>query len=304
MCDTCGCGDLTAPHEHVHGPGAGHEHTHAHSHGPGMEHSHAHSHEHGPEHEHEHAHDHDHGHEHEHAHDHVHDPAPATRSVQMESDVLAKNNHIAAHNRGWLEGRSILALNLMSSPGAGKTALLERTLWDLKGAWPWAVVEGDQQTDNDAQRIAACGVPVHQINTGTGCHLDAQMVQNAFRALNPRSNSVLLIENVGNLVCPALFDLGEAAKVVIASVTEGEDKPVKYPYMFQAAGLVLLNKVDLLPYVTFDTARFECFVHQVNPQARVIPVSATRGDNLAAWYDWLREQRAATAAAGSGAAAD
>jgi hydrogenase nickel incorporation protein HypB len=211
----------------------------------------------------------------------------------LVSDVLAKNDRIAAHNRGWLEARSILALNLVSSPGAGKTALLERTLRDLAQAWPWSVIEGDQQTDNDARRIAACGVPVRQVNTGTGCHLDAQMVRDAIRSLNPQPGGVLLVENVGNLVCPALFDLGEAAKVVIASVPEGEDKPVKYPYMFEAAGLVILNKVDLLPHVAFDTARFEHMVRQVNPLARVIPLSATRGDNLAAWYGWLRERRAA-----------
>ncbi len=236
-------------------------------------------------------------------HGHTREPDAGTRSVRVESDVLAKNNRIAAHNRGWLESRNILALNLVSSPGAGKTSLLERTLHELSGTWPWAVVEGDQQTDNDARRIAACGAPVHQVNTGTGCHLDAQMVQNAMRALNPRAGGVLLIENVGNLVCPALFDLGEAAKVVIASVTEGEDKPAKYPYMFQAAGLVLLNKVDLLPYVSFDVERFERSLRQVNPHAPVIRVSATRGDNLAAWYDWLRTARAHLTAQ-AGVAAD
>jgi len=275
MCDTCGCGGLTASPEHSHAHDPAHEHGHDHPHDRA----------------------HEHGQEHSHAHGHSHDPGqPAgngPRSVRLVSDVLAKNDRIAAHNRGWLEARSILALNLVSSPGAGKTALLERTLRDLAQAWPWSVIEGDQQTDNDARRIAACGVPVRQVNTGTGCHLDAQMVRDAIRSLNPQPGGVLLVENVGNLVCPALFDLGEAAKVVIASVPEGEDKPVKYPYMFEAAGLVILNKVDLLPHVAFDTARFEHMVRQVNPLARVIPLSATRGDNLAAWYGWLRERRAA-----------
>jgi hydrogenase nickel incorporation protein HypB len=215
--------------------------------------------------------------------------------VQVQSDVMEKNGRLAEQNRGWFEGRSILALNLVSSPGAGKTAILERTLRDLAGAWPWAVIEGDQQTDNDARRIAACGARVVQINTGAMCHLDAQMVRAASRSLDPPRGAVLMIENVGNLVCPALFDLGEAAKVAIASVTEGEDKPEKYPYMFQAAGLVILNKIDLLPHVQFDVGRFERLVRQVNPGAQVLAVSATRGDNLSAWYDWLRAQREAAA---------
>jgi hydrogenase nickel incorporation protein HypB len=217
----------------------------------------------------------------------------AARSVAVQSDVLAKNDRLAEQNRGWFDGRSILALNLVSSPGAGKTALLERTLRDLAHEWPWAVIEGDQQTDNDARRIAACGAPVVQINTGAMCHLDAGMVRTASRNLDPPAGAVLMIENVGNLVCPALFDLGEAAKVVIASVTEGEDKPVKYPYMFRAAELVILNKIDLLPYVPFDVGRFEQLLRQVNPEAQVLPVSATRGDNLSAWYDWLRAHRSA-----------
>ena len=212
----------------------------------------------------------------------------------MESDVLAKNNRIAGVNRVWFAERSILALNLVSSPGAGKTALLEATLKALGRAWPWAVIEGDQQTDHDARRIANCGVPVTQITTGTVCHLDAQMIQTASLRLAPPRGSVVMIENVGNLVCPALFDLGEAAKVVIASVTEGEDKPVKYPYMFGEAGLVVLNKMDLLAHVPFDRASFTRYLRQVNPDCPLLEVSATRGDSLGAWYRWLELRRAQT----------
>jgi hydrogenase nickel incorporation protein HypB len=220
---------------------------------------------------------------------------PRLRSVQLEVDVTAKNDRIAEHNRGWFEGRNILALNLVSSPGAGKTTLLERTLRDLAAEYPWAVIEGDQQTDNDARRIAACDVPVVQVNTGAVCHLDAQMVLDACHKLCSPIGTVMLIENVGNLICPALFDLGEAAKIVVASVTEGDDKPEKYPYMFQAASLVILNKCDLLPYVPFDPFRFEQIAREVNPDLRVIAVSATRGDNLEEWYDWLRERRSLSA---------
>ena len=246
-----------------------------------------------PEHLHTHE-DHDHAHLHAAGIPHVH----RQRHVQVEADLTAKNDRIAAHNRGWFESRNILALNLVSSPGAGKTTLIERTLRDLADC-PWAVIEGDQQTDNDARRIAACGVPVLQINTGAVCHLDAQMVLDASRRLNPPAGTVMLIENVGNLICPALFDLGEAAKVVIASVAEGDDKPEKYPYMFQAATMVILNKCDLLPYVPFDADRFEQITRQVNPGARVIRVSATLGDNLEEWYDWLRERRSPSAMAGT-----
>ena len=260
MCDVCGCGE--SEHLHRHG-----DHVHTHPHAPGEPHSHR-------------------------------DEGSGPRSVRVEADVMAKNDRIAARNRGWFEGRNIVAVNLVSSPGAGKTTLLERTLRDLAAECPWAVIEGDQQTDNDARRIAACDVPVVQINTGAVCHLDAQMVLDACRKLNSPAGTVMLIENVGNLICPALFDLGESAKVVVASVAEGDDKPEKYPYMFQAASLVILNKCDLLPYVPFDADRFEQIAHQVNPDAPVLRVSATRGDNLDAWYDWLRERRALNAAAG------
>jgi hydrogenase nickel incorporation protein HypB len=223
-------------------------------------------------------------------HAHTHDSG--LRSVRVEVEVMAKNDQIAARNRGWFEGRNITALNLVSSPGAGKTTLLERTLRDLAAEGSWAVIEGDQQTDNDARRIAACGVPVWQVNTGAVCHLDAQMVFEACRKLASPIGTTILIENVGNLICPALFDLGEASRIVVASVAEGDDKPEKYPYMFRAADLVVLNKCDLLPYVPFDCDRFEQILHQVNSRAPVLRVSALRGDNLDAWYDWLRACRA------------
>jgi hydrogenase nickel incorporation protein HypB len=214
----------------------------------------------------------------------------------METDVLAKNTRLAAANRAWFARRHLLVLNLVSSPGAGKTTLLERTLRHLAAAWPWAVIEGDQETDHDARRIAACGAPVVQINTGTMCHLDAAMVADACRRLDPAAGTVVMIENVGNLVCPALFDLGEAARVVVASVTDGDDKPAKYPYMFETADLVLLNKWDLLPHVPFAVERFEAVLHEVNPHAPILRVSAARGDGLQAWSRWLAGRRAGAAA--------
>jgi hydrogenase nickel incorporation protein HypB len=200
------------------------------------------------------------------------------------------NNQLAERNRGWLAGRKALALNLVSSPGAGKTTLLERTIRDLAHEFPLHVIEGDQETVNDAERIRATGCRVVQINTGSGCHLDAAMLSRALEQLDPPLNSIILIENVGNLVCPALFDLGERAKVLIASVTEGEDKPLKYPHMFRASTLMLLNKIDLLPYVSFDVGRCLEYARQVNPNLRILQISATRGDGLTEWYSWLRAQ--------------
>jgi hydrogenase accessory protein HypB len=199
----------------------------------------------------------------------------------------------AARNRGWFEGRGILALNLVSSPGSGKTTLLERTLRDLKDEWPIGVVEGDQATARDAERIRATGCDAVQINTGAGCHLDADMLSRGLRELDPATNSVVLIENVGNLVCPALFDLGERCKVAILSVTEGEDKPLKYPHMFRASRLLLLSKIDLLPHVDFDVARCIDFARSVHPEIEVLQVSATTGAGLANWYEWLRQERRA-----------
>jgi hydrogenase nickel incorporation protein HypB len=225
-------------------------------------------------------------HEHPHEHGHGH-----SRVITLEQDVLAKNDLLAARNRDWFAEHGITALNLMSSPGAGKTTLLERTIYDIGAELDLSVVEGDQETLLDAERIRATGHPAVQINTGSGCHLDAEMLARGLRELQPSDGSVVMIENVGNLVCPALFDLGERAKVVIMSVTEGADKPLKYPQMFRAGGLLLLNKVDLLPYVDFDLDRCASYAIQVNPGLEVLPVSATRGDGLDDWYAWLRSQR-------------
>lgn len=243
------------------------------------------------------SHSHPHPHPHEGAHSHAPDllseriarsAARGTRLVRVEQDLLAKNDAIAATNRAWLAERGILALNLVSSPGAGKTALLERTLRDLKGEFAFAVIEGDQETPLDADRIRATGVPAVQVNTGRGCHLDAEMVAGALQALDPRPGSVLLVENVGNLVCPAMFDLGEHAKVVVASTPEGAEKPLKYPHMFRAAALVLLNKIDLAPLLAFDADACIARARAVNPRIEVLPISATRGDGLERWYAWLR----------------
>jgi hydrogenase nickel incorporation protein HypB len=230
---------------------------------------------------------HDHVH-HDHVdHDHVDHDHDHPKVVTLEAQLLAKNDRLAADNRAWLATRAITAFNLMSSPGAGKTTLLERTLRDRAGTRGFAVIEGDQETTRDSDRIRAAGARALQINTGAGCHLDAAMVGKALSELAPAQRSVLFIENVGNLVCPALFDLGERARVVIASVTEGDDKPLKYPHMFRAADIVVLNKIDLLPYVQFDVDRFCAHATSVNPRARVIRTSATRGDGLDDWYRWL-----------------
>ena len=211
------------------------------------------------------------------------------RVLTLEQDLLAKNDLLATRNRDWLHERDILAVNLMSSPGSGKTTLLERTAREARGMFPIAVVEGDQETQLDADRILATGVSAVQINTGTGCHLDADMLRRAVTTLAPGPGTVLFVENVGNLVCPALFDLGEDYRVVIMSVTEGPDKPRKYPHMFATADLVLLNKIDLLPYLAFDAASFLRDARAVNPHMRVLQVSATTGAGLQNWYDWLRE---------------
>jgi hydrogenase nickel incorporation protein HypB len=225
-----------------------------------------------------------------HSHPHGQGTERSGRILQVEQAVLGKNNDLAERNRRWLTERGIVALNLVSAPGAGKTTLLESTLRDLGQEVPISIIEGDQATDHDAQRIRAAGGRVVQINTGTGCHLDAAMVAGALERLNPPPHSLLFIENVGNLVCPALFDLGERAKVVLGSVTEGDDKPVKYPHMFRASTLLILNKIDLLPYVPFNIERCLQFAAQVKPGIGVIKLSATRGDGLGQWYAWLREQ--------------
>lgn len=219
-----------------------------------------------------------------------HERQPET--LRLEEKVLAKNDEIARRNRMLFEEKGILALNLMSSPGAGKTTLLERTIRALRDEYAFQVVEGDQETTKDAERIRATGCQVVQINTGSGCHLEADMVARGMQKLTLSANSFVMIENVGNLVCPALFDLGERAKVVISSVTEGEDKPLKYPYMFRESSLMILNKVDLLPYVSFDVARCVEYARSVNPKIQILQLSATRGDGLESWFSWLRQQAA------------
>ena len=260
MCATCGCaGDELAGHEHE--DGTWHEDGSGHEHGP---------------------HRHDEQHQHD---DGQHAPG---RTVTLAEKVLARNDALARQNRDWLRERGILALNLMSSPGAGKTTLLERTAAGLAGELVVGVIEGDQETSLDADRMRAAGCQVVQVNTGTGCHLDAMMVRDALTKLDPPGRSVVVIENVGNLVCPALFDLGEAHRVVLASVTEGADKPVKYPHMFRSADLVLVTKTDLLPYLDFDLARCTADLAVISPGATVLPVSARAGDGIGRWYDWLR----------------
>ena len=229
-------------------------------------------------------------HHHEHDHGHQPDQPQRTTRISIEEDLLAKNNRLAAFNRALFKEKNILVLNLASSPGSGKTSLLERTLHDLSGRYRCAVIEGDQQTDNDARRIAATGVPVKQINTGAGCHLDAHMVMHATESFDLDNLDILFIENVGNLVCPAAFDLGEAHKVVVLSVTEGEDKPLKYPQMFHNSGLMLLNKVDLLPHLSFDLAQCKEYAGRVSHNLAILEVSATTGQGLDAWYAWLAKE--------------
>ncbi len=231
-----------------------------------------------------------HSHSHSHDHNHDHDHSHTKKVVDVETDILYENNLLAQRNRGYFEAKNILALNLVSSPGSGKTSLLERTLTDLKGQESFYVVEGDQQTTNDADRIHATGTKVVQINTGKGCHLDAHMVMHAVQGMKPVENSIMFIENVGNLVCPAMFDLGEKERVVIMSVTEGEDKPLKYPDMFHSSTICIINKIDLLPYVPFNLEKAKENALKVNHKLEIIEVSCTTGQGLQDWYTWLRSK--------------
>ena len=300
MCVTCGCGEgevtvqkLGDEQGHEHEPGQPHAHTPAD--GTTHMHGHGHGHEHAHDHPHDHAHEHGHEHGHAHGHTHAHDlqvPGRDTQTNALETALLGKNQALAERNRGWLSGRGVLALNLMSSPGAGKTTLLERCIRDLQGVVAVSVVEGDQATAFDAQRIRATGAPAVQVNTGTGCHLEADMLARALDLLQPARGSLLVIENVGNLVCPALFDLGEKARVVIFSVTEGEDKPLKYPHMFSRADVLLLSKTDLLPHLRVDLQKMTDNALAVNPRLKIFPVSAYTGEGLDAWYGWLRNELA------------
>jgi hydrogenase nickel incorporation protein HypB len=287
MCDTCGCGKpdnevrISKPEEQDSQHKHSHQHSHRHSH-DGDEHTHEHSHEYFHSHDHEHL---DEGHEKE-DHDHYHG-----RQITVEQDVMSRNNLLAERNRGYFEAKGIVVVNLVSSPGSGKTKLLERTIRELKDKMSFYVIEGDQQTMNDANRIHKTGVPVVQINTGEGCHLDADMINKAVKKLDPADHSVLMVENVGNLVCPALFDLGESTRVVIMSVTEGDDKPVKYPYMFRTSDLCIINKRDLLPYVDFDMDMAKEYAKQINPKLEIIEVSVMTGEGMEDWYEWLRMKK-------------
>ncbi len=231
-------------------------------------------------------HPHNHDHRHDHTHDHDHG---AARTISVGESLLAKNDRLAAGNRKLFSDAGLLVLNLVSSPGSGKTTLLEKTLADLKGEYAFAVLEGDQQTANDADRIAATGVPVHQINTGAGCHLDAHMVGHGVAHFDLAATDILMIENVGNLVCPASFDLGEDLKVAVLSTTEGEDKPAKYPQMFRAARVMIINKIDLLPHLDFDMAKCRDQALKVNPDLVIFELSCRSGEGLDAWYAWLGE---------------
>ena len=210
--------------------------------------------------------------------------------LEVEKNILMQNDIEAARNRGYFEAKQILALNLVSSPGSGKTSILERTLKDLGTEMSFTVIEGDQQTLQDANRIDALNIPVIQINTGKGCHLESDMVFDAVKQLNPSEGSVLMIENVGNLVCPSMFDLGEKHRVVIISITEGEDKPLKYPDMFHSSDICLINKIDLLPHLDFDVEKLKNYALQVNPDLRFFEVSATTGEGMQNWYEWLKQE--------------
>lgn len=217
------------------------------------------------------------------------DTETKTRQVlDVETDVLYENNLLAERNRGYFAAKDIFAINLVSSPGSGKTTLLERTLIDLKTQLTFAVIEGDQQTTNDADRIHATGTKVTQINTGKGCHLDAHMIHHALEGMKPPVESILFIENVGNLVCPAMFDLGEKERVVVMSTTEGDDKPLKYPDMFHSSTLCIINKIDLLPYVPFDMDKARTNIHKIKPSMPVLELSCLTGEGMQAWYEWLK----------------
>ena len=270
MCETCGCGQpddeviITKPgeekHQHIHL----HEDDHEHKHKIGQHHHHESHHEEEP-------HSHSHG-----------------RIINLQTDILQKNNLIAERNRGYFEAKNIFAINIVSSPGSGKTCLLERTIHELKNQIDFFVIEGDQQTMNDAEKIKAAGGSAVQINTGTRCHLDAEMINQALKKLDPENNSAVIIENVGNLVCPSLFNLGETKRVIIISVTEGEDKPIKYPTMFESSNLCIINKIDLLPYVDFDVDKTKQYALQVNHHLEFIQLSAKTGEGCGEWYEWLK----------------
>jgi hydrogenase nickel incorporation protein HypB len=266
MCSVCGCGQATL--EHVHDHGHPHDHAHDHvSHGEGLADFGAGS-------------------------ARVHVPGLSQeRIISIERGILSKNDQLARDNRRAFAARGVLALNVVSSPGSGKTSLLVKAIERLRSREEVAVIEGDQQTSNDAERIRAAGAPALQINTGKGCHLDAHMVAQAFKTLRVAPGAVLFIENVGNLVCPAAFDLGEAKRIVVLSTTEGEDKPLKYPSIFFKSELLILNKVDLLPYVPFDIEDAVDNARMVHPGMEVIRLSCLTGHGLNEWSSWLEQRR-------------
>ncbi|PJI40746.1 MAG: hydrogenase accessory protein HypB [Rhizobium sp.] len=302
MCTVCGCGTQAVIDNGKSPTAQGHGHAHVHD----RDHHHHHA-----DHHHGHPHDHDHHHHGDHEHHHAEDGAvhygkgiagvhvpglSQERIIQIETDILSKNDRHAEKNRAYFARNGIFALNFVSSPGSGKTSLLVRTINALKDRLAIGVIEGDQQTSNDAARIRETGAPAIQINTGKGCHLDAHMVGHAVEDLGPKSGSVLFIENVGNLVCPAAFDLGEAHKVAVLSVTEGEDKPLKYPDMFAAADLMILNKSDLLPHLDFNVGLCIANALRVNPRLQTLIVSARTGEGMEAFYAWLEASAARQAA--------
>jgi len=299
MCDTCGCEEYNS-NVTIRKPGEeledSHQHTYAHNHPHEYKnnlHQHIHNHLYTHTHKQEnHTHEHDHilthnNHEHDHEHDHCHTHG---KEIKVELDILQKNNLLAERNRGFFLAKNILTFNLVSSPGSGKTSLLETTIKKLKDEINFYIIEGDQQTINDAYRIKKTGAPVIQINTGNGCHLDSDMINKAVKELNVKDNSVLMIENVGNLVCPSLFDLGESKRIIIISVTEGDDKPIKYPTMFESSDLCIINKTDLLPYVDFVVEKAKEYANQVNHHLQFIELSVKTGEGMDEWYDWLRKQ--------------
>lgn len=267
MCGTCGCGNSNGPlitevlddNKHIHHHGHDHHHHH-------------------------------HGHDHTHEHDHHHHTSEGKTLIELEKDVLHQNQLFAERNRGYFTAKNMVALNMVSSPGSGKTSILEKTLEAINKDVGCYVIEGDQQTLNDAQRIRATNTPVMQVNTGQGCHLESDMVHKALTQLKPQSDSILFIENVGNLVCPAMFDLGETDRIVIMSVTEGDDKPIKYPDAFRHAGICIINKIDLLPYVNFDISQSKKYALQVNPRLRFFEMSATSGEGMEEWISWIKKQ--------------
>lgn len=257
MCDTCGCSQEESIR--ITKPGSDHHHDHGH-------------------------------HDHSHPHDHPHQHDKAGREIRVEQNILQKNDLLAERNRGFFEAKNICCFNLVSSPGSGKTSLLERTIKEIGSKIPLSIIEGDQQTLNDAERIHKAGAPVVQVNTGNGCHLDAEMIHNAIKQLEPQQDSILIIENVGNLVCPAMFDLGENKRVVIISVTEGDDKPLKYPNMFEGSQLCIINKTDLSPYVDFSIDKVKQYALQLNHHIEFIELSAKTGEGMNDWYLWLEKE--------------